>query len=38
MSLMNRRTQKRNQKIVIYVLVGLVIISFIMSMVLPLWF
>jgi len=37
MAFMNRGMQRRNQRILLYVIVALVIISFLLTIVLPLW-
>jgi len=37
MAFMNKGMQRRNQRIVLYVIVFLVIISFLLTIILPLW-
>lgn len=37
MAFMNKGMQRRNQRIVLYVIVGLVIMSFLLTIILPLW-
>lgn len=37
MAFMKKGMQKRNQRIVLYIVVFLVIVSFLLTMVLPLW-
>lgn len=37
MAFMNKGMQRRNQRIVLYIIVGLVIMSFLLTIILPLW-